>query len=116
MGQMSSWGENRMQTLFTLGHSNRELAEFLELLGIHDVDLIVDVRKMPRSRTHPQFNGPDLAQFLESQGKAYRHLERLTGFRRRAKLVTENVWENKSFQAFAHYMETAEYRPTAAAP
>lgn len=102
-------GENRMQTLFTLGHSNRELAEFLELLQIHGVDLIVDVRKMPRSRTHPQFNGPDLAEVLRSQGKAYTHLEGLTGFRRGAKLVTENAWENKSFQAFAGYMETPEF-------
>jgi uncharacterized protein (DUF488 family) len=98
-----------MQSLYTIGHSNRELAEFLELLEIHGVDLIVDVRKMPRSRTNPQFNGPELAEVLQSQGKAYTHLESLTGFRRGAKLVTENAWENKSFQAFASYMETSEF-------
>ncbi|HET9236681.1 MAG TPA: DUF488 domain-containing protein [Oligoflexus sp.] len=98
-----------MQSVFTIGHSNRELAEFLELLKIHGIDLIVDVRKMPRSRTNPQFNGPELAEVLQSEGRAYAHLESLTGFRRGAKLVTENAWENKSFQAFASYMETPEF-------
>lgn len=98
-----------MQIVYTIGHSNRELAEFLELLKIHGVDLIVDVRKMPRSRTNPQFNGPELAEVLKSQGKAYTHLESLTGFRRGPKIVTDNAWENKSFQAFASYMETPEF-------
>jgi uncharacterized protein (DUF488 family) len=37
-----------MQTLSTLGHSHRELAEFLELLVIRGVNLSVDVHKMPR--------------------------------------------------------------------
>jgi uncharacterized protein (DUF488 family) len=98
-----------MHSVYTIGHSPRELAEFLELLEIHGVDLIVDARKMPRSRTNPQFNGPELAEVLQSQGKAYTHLESLTGFRRGAKLVTQNAWENKSFQAFASYMETLEF-------
>lgn len=42
--------ENRRQILFTLGHSHRELAEFLELLVIRGVNLSADVHKMPRSR------------------------------------------------------------------
>jgi uncharacterized protein (DUF488 family) len=98
-----------MQTLFTIGHSNRELIEFIDLLQTHGIERIVDVRKMPRSRTHPQFNGPELARDLEALGISYAHLESLTGFRRGAKLVTDNAWENKSFQAYAAYMETMDF-------
>src|SRR3712207_5801182 len=98
-----------MPTLFTIGHSNRELAEFMELLQIHGIALIVDVRKMPRSRTNPQFNSPELARDLKAQGMDYMHLESLTGFRRGPKHVSKNAWENKSFQAFAGYMETPDF-------
>ncbi len=43
------------QTVLTIGHSNRPLEEFLRLLQAHGVTLIVDVRKMPRSRRNPPF-------------------------------------------------------------
>lgn len=98
-----------MHTLFTIGHSNREIEDFLELLQTHGIEVIVDVRKMPRSRTNPQFNGPELTDSLSTRGIAYTHLESLTGFRRGAKAVTMNAWENKSFQAYAAFMETPEF-------
>ena len=43
-------------TIFTIGHSTRTLAEFISLLEEIKVDLVVDVRLIPRSRTNPQFN------------------------------------------------------------
>jgi uncharacterized protein (DUF488 family) len=98
-----------MHTLFTIGHSNRELAEFIELLQIHGIKRLIDVRKMPRSRSNPQFNGPELAKDLKALGIEYNHLEALTGFRRGMKFNTKNAWENKSFQAYAAYMETPEF-------
>lgn len=98
-----------MRTVFTIGHSNREIDVFLDLLKVHGIELIIDVRKMPRSRSNPQFNGPELAAILETHGIAYSHLESLTGFRKGAKVVSRNAWENKSFQAYAAYMETADF-------
>jgi uncharacterized protein (DUF488 family) len=44
------------ETVFTIGHSTRTLAEFIALLRQVDVTLLVDVRSFPRSRTTPQFN------------------------------------------------------------
>jgi hypothetical protein len=41
---------------FTIGHSNPTLEEFVELLRVPRVDCIIDVRKMPMSRTNPRFN------------------------------------------------------------
>ena len=41
---------------FTIGHSTRTLTQFVDLLRESRVDLVVDVRSIPRSRTNPQFN------------------------------------------------------------
>lgn len=43
-------------TVFTIGHSTRELPVFLEMLRAHGVTRLIDVRTMPRSRKNPQFN------------------------------------------------------------
>jgi uncharacterized protein (DUF488 family) len=51
-------------TFFTIGHSTRTIAEFVDLLRESRIDLVVDVRSMPRSRTNPQFNGDSLMQTL----------------------------------------------------
>lgn len=98
-----------MNTIYTIGHSNRELAEFLELLESNGIQIVVDVRKMPRSRANPQFNGSELAKELASVGIQYRHLESLTGFRGKG-TKESNAWENKSFQNYANYMRTEEFQ------
>ena len=41
---------------FTIGHSNRSLEEFIELLNVAHINLVADIRTVPRSRTNPQFN------------------------------------------------------------
>ena len=43
-------------TFFTIGHSTRTWPNSVDLLRELNVDLVVDVRSMPRSRTNPQFN------------------------------------------------------------
>src|SRR5579863_5591908 len=61
-------------TIFTIGHSTRPIAEFLTLLQEVGVDLLVDVRSIPRSRTNPQFNADALPGPLGDAGIRYRHL------------------------------------------
>ena len=64
-------------TIFTIGHSTRSIPEFLTLLRQVTVDLLVDVRSIPRSRTNPQFNAEVLPEALGGAGIAYRHLPAL---------------------------------------
>jgi len=47
--------------LYTIGHSNHTLDEFIDLLRPHGVTCIVDVRSSPYSRYCPQFNQDSLA-------------------------------------------------------
>ena len=42
--------------VYTIGHSTRTIPEFVGLLQIAAVDLVVDIRSVPRSRTIPQYN------------------------------------------------------------
>jgi uncharacterized protein (DUF488 family) len=69
---------------FTIGHSNRSLAEFEALLREAGVELVADIRKMPMSRANPQFNHDALAPALAAQGMAYEHIAALGGLRGRS--------------------------------
>ncbi len=58
-------------TLFTIGHSNRPLEDFIALLEEHRVTALCDVRSVPYSRRHPQFNREPLREALQSRGIEY---------------------------------------------
>lgn len=63
----------------TVGHGTRPAEELLEMLAGAGVRTLVDVRRFPSSRRHPQFNQPALAASLESAGIGYRHAIELGG-------------------------------------
>ncbi len=67
--------------IFTVGHSTRQIDEFVGLLQRHAVKEVVDVRTVPMSRHNPQFNGESLKQSLKQNGIRYRHLKKLGGLR-----------------------------------
>lgn len=92
--------------ILTIGHSARPLEEFLHLLEAHAVSLLVDVRKMPRSRTNPQFNRDTLPAALGAAGIAYIDMPGLGGLRRRRPDSPNGGWKNASFQGYADYMLT----------
>ena len=97
---------------FTIGHSNRSLEEFVELLRSADVGLVADIRKFPRSRANPQFNQDVLGGSLAPFGISYEGMGALGGRRGSAKTVPEDVnglWRNKSFHNYADYALSAEF-------
>lgn len=74
-----------MQTvIYTLGHSNRPLQAFLDLLWAHAVDTVVDVRSVPWSRRFPWFRARELAATLARCGLGYVAVGEALGGRRRA--------------------------------
>jgi uncharacterized protein (DUF488 family) len=96
--------------MFTIGHSNRPLAEFLEILKAHGVELLVDIRTAPRSRYNPQFNRDALPPALAAEGIAYEHMPGLGGLRHPRKDSINMGWKNASFRGYADYMQTEEFR------
>jgi uncharacterized protein (DUF488 family) len=95
--------------VFTIGHSTRQLEEFIDLLQDHGVTLVADVRTVPRSRHNPQFNRETLPEGLAAAGIGYRHLAGLGGLRRTRPDSPNTGWRNASFRGFADYMQTAEF-------
>lgn len=67
--------------VLTIGHSDHTPERFVELLRMHDVTAVADVRSAPYSRLHPAFNREPLARLLEEQGIAYVFLGRELGGR-----------------------------------
>jgi uncharacterized protein (DUF488 family) len=95
--------------LYTIGHSTRPLAEFIGLLKRFGVELVADVRTVPRSRHNPQFNRETLPQELAAAGLGYVHLPRLGGLRHPLKDSPNQGWRNPSFRGFADYLGTPEF-------
>lgn len=96
--------------LFTIGHSTRGLDEFIALLEAHGIDELVDVRRFPGSRRHPQFGSAALEASLAQAGMAYRHAEVLGGRRDVRADSPHGAWRNTSFRGYADHMDTAEFQ------
>ena len=101
---------SRSGTVWTIGHSTRPLAEFVDLLVANNIRLLVDIRAFPGSRRFPHFNRESLSASLKEIGIEYVHLPGLGG-RRKPKENSANIaWRHPSFRGYADYMETDEFR------
>lgn len=99
--------------IFTIGHSTRAVLELVELLRQVSVDLLVDVRSVPRSRANPQFNADALPQALAAAGIGYHHLAALGGLRGRRKDAAPSqntLWRNDAFRNYADYAATGQFQ------
>jgi len=100
-------------TVFTIGHSIHPIDEFIELLRQVGVEVLVDVRSVPRSRRNPQFNIENLPASLAAAGIEHRHMKALGGLRHRPKGAPPSpngLWENEAFRSFADHALTPEFR------
>ncbi len=98
---------------FTIGHSTRSIAEFMDLLAKAGVNTVVNVRTVPRSRTNPQFNRDTLPETLSPFEVGYEHLSTLGGLRGKSGEVAPQVnafWRVQSFHNFADYALGAPFR------
>lgn len=77
------------------------------------MDLLVDIRTVPRSRRVPQFNRESIEAELAAAGYPveYVHLPRLGGLRRGLpeSRSPNRAWRTPGFRGFADYMLTAEF-------
>lgn len=104
-----------MATLYTIGHSTRELDDFITILKAHSIDQLIDVRSVPRSRHTPQFNRDTIGDALKAHDISYQHIADLGGLRHTTKDSINMGWHNVSFRGYADYMQTAEFEQGVAA-
>ncbi|HWC20510.1 MAG TPA: DUF488 domain-containing protein [Terriglobales bacterium] len=100
-----------MATIYTIGHSTRELPELIFALQAHGIRALADIRSFPMSRRLPHFNRDSLEQELPRAGIEYSWLKELGGRRKRQAQNSPNLaLRNDSFRNYADYMLTPEFK------
>lgn len=90
--------------VYTIGHSNRKIDEFISLLKHHEVDCLNDVRSYPKSDRFPHFSRRELKDHLAKETIQYDHMPELGGLRDRERLSGKNTALSEGFEAVADYL------------
>jgi uncharacterized protein (DUF488 family) len=96
-------------TIFTVGHSSREADAFRELLEGQGIRRLVDVRRFPVSRRHPQFAAEALSASLAAAGISYRHEPALGGRREPRPDSPNTAWRDPALRGYADHMRSPEF-------
>lgn len=86
--------------------------EFVDLLRESGIEVVIDVRSMPRSRTNPHFNQQSLPKALAPWQIGYEHITELGGLRGKSRDVEPSpntYWRIRSFRNYADYTLTAPF-------
>ncbi|MBF6570018.1 MAG: DUF488 domain-containing protein [Candidatus Binataceae bacterium] len=96
--------------IFTLGHSTHPIEKFLELMGLHRLAALVDVRSFPSSKRWPQFNQTEISRSLEQAGIEYHWMKPLGGRRHGVNSASPHAaWTHPAFRAYADHTQSEEF-------
>ena len=99
--------------VYTIGHSTRSIAAFVELLRVGRVELVVDIRSIARSRTNPHYNLDRLPAALAEYQIGHTQIPQLGGLRKKSATIPPEVngyWINRSFHNYADYALSGDFR------
>lgn len=97
--------------LFTFGHGTLTQDEIAQLVSRNELGRVVDVRTVPKSRTHPWVWSERMAEWIPEQaGAQYVWQRDLGGFRTPMPTSHHTALRNPSFRGYADYMETERFR------
>ena len=98
-------------TVFTVGHGTRSPDELVAVLDSVSIQVLCDVRRFPGSRRHPHFARDSLQRALPRSGVDYQWWgEGLGGRRSGDDGSRHRALRNKSFRAYADFMDTDAFR------
>ena len=95
--------------IYTIGHSTHTVDEFIKILHTYNIEEVIDIRTIPKSRHNPQFNIDKLKESLLTFNIYYKQMKGLGGFRHTTVASINMAWENEAFRGFADYMQTNEF-------
>jgi uncharacterized protein (DUF488 family) len=96
--------------IFSIGHSNHSIEQFIELNLHHKIDTLVDVRAYPNSKRYPWFERDRLQAALSKYAIRYHFAGRELGGRRKTLVDSANVALAATFRGYADHMVSAEFR------
>jgi uncharacterized protein (DUF488 family) len=95
-----------VNTVWTIGHSNHPLEQFLALLSRHRVEVLVDVRSSPYARYATQFNREAIRPALQERSIQYLYLGDLLGGR----AEDERFYDDEGHVLYGRVAESAGFR------
>ncbi len=99
-----------MPVIYTIGHSNRTMEEFLEILLKYGIEVVADVRRFPTSK-FVHFKQSELKRYLKESGIEYIWFEGLGGYRKKILKRSPNIAiKSEGFRNYADYMLTEDFR------
>jgi len=102
---------NSTTRLFTVGHSDRSIDDFLALLGEFGVRTLIDIRAYPTSNRFPHFSEAALRRTMNTAGLEYHWAGRqLGGMRKPSRIDSHPALNSESFRGYAEYMETEGFQ------
>jgi uncharacterized protein (DUF488 family) len=97
--------------IFTVGHGARPIGAFIAVLRSAPVATLLDIRRFPGSRRHPQFGRDALALALSQAGMAYEWWGETLGGRRSGRPGSRHTaLRNAAFGGYADHMDTEAFR------
>jgi uncharacterized protein (DUF488 family) len=103
-------GTSRPSRIRTLGHGTLSAEDFVALARQVPLDAVVDVRRYPGSRRHPQFASEAMAAWLPEHEVGYAWMSSLGGRRRPVPDSPNTGLRNEQFRAYADHMDSDEFR------
>jgi uncharacterized protein (DUF488 family) len=107
-----------MIKFYTIGHSTRNIEDFVSILNAHSIEVLVDVRAFPVSTRNPQYNQKCLEESLRKEGIEYIWSgEEFGGYRKKSDGLGEESpnkgWESEGFRIYADYMMSDSFKMAA---
>jgi uncharacterized protein (DUF488 family) len=99
-----------MTTLYTIGHSNRELDAFIAILQQAGIQSLVDVSAHPHSKHNPQFNDNSLRAACGAVAISYHWAGRQLGGMRKCAADSQHIALDKGLCGYADYMQTPGFQ------
>lgn len=95
-----------MHQVLTVGHSNHTVERLIELLQLHGVQVLVDVRSQPYARYSTQFNREQLQPHVAAAGLQYLFMGEELGGRQLGKIISTD----KRLEAYEQVAASSGFR------
>lgn len=100
----------KLDAVLTFGHGNATQDQLAALIRGAEIERVVDVRSVPKSRAHPHVWEERLAVWIPAEaGAAYEWQRDLGGFRRTTPESPNIALRHPSFRGYADYMQTPQF-------
>ncbi len=100
-----------MRVIYTIGHSNRSINEFMDILKTFGIEVLFDVRRFPTSRKYPHFTKENLERALRNIGIEYYWMKEMGGYRGHVEGAEKyKCFRAEGYRNYAAWMETNTWK------